>query len=89
MNKEQIEAVRSYLMDLDCPIPEADANAVCDLALKALHDGAVLTEAVRSEPVAEVMEIIDAMDSYVQRPEPRRSIIPYRPIGELPVGTKL
>lgn len=37
MTKEQIEAVRSYLMDLECPIPEADANEVCDLALKALE----------------------------------------------------
>lgn len=36
MTNEQIEAVRSYLMDLECPIPEDDANAVCDLALKAL-----------------------------------------------------
>jgi hypothetical protein len=36
MTKEQIEAVRAYLLDLECPIPEADAISVCDMALRYL-----------------------------------------------------
>ena len=41
------------------------------------------------EPVAEVIEISDTMDSYTQRPPATRTIAPYKPISELPVGTKL
>lgn len=40
-------------------------------------------------PIAEVVEIDDTMDSYTQRPPKQRSIVPYKPIDQLPVGTKL
>ncbi len=35
MTDERIEKIRGYLLDLDCPFTKAEANALCDLALKA------------------------------------------------------
>jgi hypothetical protein len=37
VNKEQIAAIRDYLLDLDCPFNESAVNAMCDLALKGLE----------------------------------------------------
>lgn len=51
-------------------------------------EGASAASAI-GEPVAEVVEIKDTMDSYTQRPPKSRSIVPYKPIDQLQVGTKL
>lgn len=33
MDKGQIEAIRDYLLDLECPFNESDVNALCDAAV--------------------------------------------------------
>lgn len=37
LNKDQIEAMRAYLLDLECPFNESSANTLCDMALKTLR----------------------------------------------------
>jgi len=53
LTKEQIEDLRDYLMDIECPFDESIVDALCDLALKGLSGGpegvVAMPEAIRGE----------------------------------------
>ena len=86
---EMAAEVCRALDDKSCARFPAYASGARECASRILALRSSVQEEPSSEPVAEVIEISDTMDSYTQRPPATRTIAPYKPISELPVGTKL